>query len=173
MGGRPSFEAAATVLTPAERHQEIEAYGWAYDTLVNGLQEFPREMWRFRPSSDEWSIHELVIHITDSEANSYARCRRFIAEPGSTVMAYDERQWARALDYHSQSPEAALELFRLLRRASYELIRALPAAVWANTIEHPENGRMTMDDWLDVYTRHIPEHVAQMRRVHAAWKARA
>ena len=30
-----------------------------------------------------------------------------IAEPGSTVMAYDEMTWARQLDYHAQSTEAA------------------------------------------------------------------
>jgi hypothetical protein len=30
---------------------------------------------------------------------------------------------------------------------------------------------MTMDDWLDVYARHVPEHIAQMREVYADWKA--
>ena len=34
-------------------------------------------------------------------------------------MAYDEMQWARALNYHSQSVEDAVELFKWLRRASY------------------------------------------------------
>ena len=51
------------------------------------------------------------------------------------------------------------------------LIKALPEAVWANMVAHPENGVMTMDDWLDVYERHVPEHIAQMREVYAAWKA--
>jgi hypothetical protein len=26
-----------------------------------------------------------------------------------------------------------------------------------------------MDEWLDIYERHVREHVAQMREVHAAW----
>jgi hypothetical protein len=31
---------------------------------------------------------------------------------------------------------------------------------------------MTMDDWLDVYARHIPEHIEQMQANYADWKAR-
>jgi tRNA U34 5-methylaminomethyl-2-thiouridine-forming methyltransferase MnmC len=110
------------------------------------------------------------VHIADSEANSYARCRRFIAEPGSPVLGYDEMIWARQLNYHAQSPEAALELFKQLRECSYELIKTLPEETWANTIVHSENGVMTMDDWLDVYDRHVPDHIAQMQEVYVAWQ---
>ena len=28
---------------------------------------------------------------------------------------------------------------------------------------------MTMDDWLDIYERHIPEHIDQMQRVYDDW----
>ena len=84
----------------------------AYEKLIAALPHFPREMWQYRPAPDRWTIHEIIVHIADSEANSYVRCRRFIAEPGSTVMAYDEMAWAQRLNYHAQSPEAALELFK-------------------------------------------------------------
>ena len=157
-------------MTHAERLKKIESYGQAYDKLIAALPRFPRAMWQYRPASDRWTIHEIIVHIADSEANSYARCRRFIAEPGSTVMAYDEMAWAQQLNYHAQSPEAALELFKQLRAASYELIKTLPETMWANTIIHPENGVMTMDDWLDIYDRHIPDHIAQMQAVYAAWQ---
>jgi len=153
----------------SDRLQKIEIYGRAYDILVDALAQLPKEMWGFKPSPGEWSIHEVIIHIADSEANSYARCRRAIAEPGSTVMAYDEVRWAATLRYAEQDTAEALELFKRLRHNTYRLIQTLPDSVWAHTIEHPENGRMTLDDWLDVYARHIPEHVDQMRRTYAAW----
>lgn len=152
---------------------KMETYGRAYEVLMSALREFPAEMWQFKPAPEMWSIHETIVHIADSEANSYARCRRLIAEPGQSVMAYDENRWASALDYHRQSTEEALELFRVLRRNSYHLIRDVPEAVWAHTILHPENGLMTMDDWLDVYERHVPEHIAQMRAVYEAWRAQS
>jgi hypothetical protein len=68
----------------------IDSYGAAYEKLTAALPQFPREMWQYRAAPNGWTIHEIIVHIADSEANSYARCRRFIAEPGSTVMAYDE-----------------------------------------------------------------------------------
>lgn len=154
-----------------ERLQKIESYGAAYDKLLAALPQFPHAMWQYRAAPGGWTIHEILVHIADSEANSYVRCRRFIAEPGSAVLGYDEMIWAQRLNYHAQNPETALELFKLLRTASYEVIKALPETTWANTVVHSENGEMTMDDWLDIYDRHIPDHIAQMHEVYAAWQA--
>ena len=158
-------------MTPAERHSKIVAYGEADERLIGALKQFPKEMWQYKPGPNRWSIHEIIVHLADSEANSYIRCRRFIAEPGASVMAYDENRWADLLNYHCQNPEEALELFRLLRRLSHRLIKDLPDAAWSNTVDHPENGIMTMDDWLGVYTSHVPDHIQQMRATHAAWTA--
>lgn len=153
-----------------ERWHKIESYGAAYDKLMATLPQFPREMWQYRATPDSWTIHEIIVHLADSEVNSYVRCRRFVAEPGSPVLGYDEMGWAQRLDYHAQNPDAALELFKQLRAASYELIKTLPETTWANIVVHSENGMMTMDDWLNVYDRHIPDHIAQMQAVYAAWQ---
>lgn len=156
-------------MTPEERKKKIVSYGAAYPTLVSAIKAFPRGMWQFRPALDRWTIHEVLVHIADSEANSYIRCRRFLAEPGSSVLGYDEARWARDLHYHEQSPEDSIELFKWLRNKSYTLIKDLPDMVWANTVNHTENGIMTMDDWLDTYERHIPEHIQQMRKNYEDW----
>ncbi len=154
-----------------QRRQRIAMYGSAYDMLQNAIARYPHEMWQYRPTPQDFTIHEILVHITDSEVNSFVRARRLIAEPGSAVLAYDEWAWASKLSYHAQSVDDAVELFRWLRGNTYKLIRDLPDAVWSNTVVHSENGVMTMDDWLDDYTRHVPEHVAQMERVYQTWRA--
>ena len=159
-------------MTHAERMVKMESFGRAYVMLVECLRKFPREMWRFKPAPDRWSIHEIVVHIADSEANSYVRCRRFIAEPGQAVMAYDQDVWTRELRYHEQSTEDYLELFRWLRKTSYDLIKLLPESAWQAKLTHPEHADYTFDRWLDIYERHIPGHVAQMQKNYDAWKAR-
>ena len=156
-----------------DRKTKIVSYGQAFDILEAALKGFPKESWHYRPAPERWTIHEIIIHITDSEANSYIRCRRFIAEPGGPLMVYDENQWASALDYAGQSTETALELFRWLRQASYELIQSLPENVWRHEAFHPENGIMSMDDWLNVYERHIRDHIAQMEENYQDWKEHA
>jgi hypothetical protein len=156
-------------MTSDERAKKIELYGSAHKQLVTALERFPKEMWQYRPDPERWTIHEIIIHIADSEVNSYVRCRRFLAEPGSMVLGYDENKWAHELHYHDQSADDALELFKWLRFKSYTLIKDLPAPVWSNTVNHTENGVMTMDDWLDTYERHIPEHIRQMQVNYDDW----
>ncbi|HMQ52036.1 MAG TPA: DinB family protein [Anaerolineae bacterium] len=156
-------------MTPDERTQKIESYGAAHQQLVSALENFPPEMWQFRPAPDRWTIHEIIVHLTDSEANSYIRCRRLLAEPGSTILGYDENKWARDLHYHHQSPDDALQMFKWLRHKSYALIKDLPASVWSNTVYHTENGLVTLDDWLNTYERHIPDHIEQMQANYEDW----
>ena len=127
-------------MTSQERARKLESYRDAHTLLVDALDEFPKDMWQFRDEHGCWSIHEHIVHITDSEANSYIRCRRIIAEQGESLMAYDENQWAAVLDYHEQSVEDALALFKWLRHKSYTLIKDLPEPVWAQSSYHPENG---------------------------------
>ncbi len=63
----------------------------------------------------------------------------------------------------------ALLLFKWLRFKSYSLVKDLPESVWSNTVHHSENGGMTMDDWLDTYDRHIPDHISQMQTIYDDW----
>jgi hypothetical protein len=157
----------------AERDELIRSYGQAYDTLIDAIEQYPSEMWQWKPTPEKWSIHEVIIHITDSEANSYIRCRRFIAEPGSGVYGYDENKWAKALSYHDQSTDEALLLFKLLRESSYKLIKGLPDEIWATaTVQHSESGTMSFEQWLKVYEEHVPVHIRQMERNYQAWLAK-
>jgi hypothetical protein len=154
-----------------DRKKKIESYSKGYAKLVRAIKKFPRKMWKWRGQNDPWTIHEIIVHIADSEANSFIRCRRFIAEPGKDVLGYDEMLWARELNYLEQKPEEAIQLFKWLRGNTYKLIKKLPEDIWAHTVNHSENGTMTMDDWLDVYDHHVPEHLAQMERIYEEWKA--
>jgi hypothetical protein len=152
------------------RSERIESFSKAYELLIDSLKEFPKDMWQFKPAPNKWSIHEVLVHIADSEASSFARARKIICESGSTVMVYDENKWAQRLNYHTQSVEDSLELFRLSRLMTYRIIKDLPEDTWNNFIIHPENGKMTLDDWLECYEVHIPIHIRQMQRNLNEWK---
>lgn len=158
-------------MTHEERKKKIELYGQGPQQLVEALKECPREMWQFKPAPNRWSVHEIIVHLADSEANSFVRCRFLIAEPGRTVMPYDQDVWTQKLNYHAQSTDDAIELFRLLRRASHNLIKDLPESAWSTTLQHPEHGEYSFDRWLDIYTGHTGGHIEQMRKNLAAWKA--
>jgi hypothetical protein len=158
-------------MTSPERKTLIEAYCEGPSALAEALRRYPRKMWQFREKPGCWTIHEIVVHTADSEVNGYVRLRALLAEPGKTLMAFDQNLWANRLDYHGQSPDDAMELLVVLRRLNCHLLEAATEAAWKNTVEHPETGTMNLEDWLAGYARHIPRHINQMQRVFEAWQA--
>ncbi len=159
-------------MTHEERLALIESYGQAYQKLTDAVARFPRDMWHFKPAPSRWSIHEIIIHLADSEANSFIRARCFIAEPGKTVMAYDQDKWASDLRYDLQDTEGALELFKWLREMTYRIIKVIPESYWGRTVNHPEHGVMTFDQWLKIYEDHVPLHISQMQKNYDIWLSR-
>jgi len=147
----------------------LDSFGHAPRQLVGALRQFPKKMWLYKPSSERWSIHEIILHLADSEAHSYICCRRFIAEPGSAVFRIDGVRWAGSLGYFHQSTREALEIVRRLRRMTHQLLISVPEAVWLQTVEHPREGRISLERWLDRQAQHIPHHVEQMRANFELW----
>jgi len=154
-----------------ERNEKIELYGNGFSMLVEILKDIPREMWQFKPAPTEWSIHEVIIHLADSESNSALRARMLIVEPGGTLMGYDQPKWADTLDYHDQDIEDALEVTRLARKTTYELLKKQPNEVFTHSVRHPEYEEpYTFDDWVNIYSAHIPGHIEQIMNNYKIWR---
>ena len=154
-----------------KRTKIIEEYGRGFDLITEALKEIPREAWAFKPAPDQWSVHEILVHMKDGELNGVVRLHKLIAEPGSTLATYDQQIWSSELDYQNQDVDDALQLFRLLQRTTYRLLKSLPNQAWVHSVVHPEQDEpYTMDMWLEIYTEHVPEHCEQLRGVYRAWK---
>jgi hypothetical protein len=158
-------------MNPTERKEKIELYGKGYDLLIETLKDIPREMWRFKPEPKEWSVHEVLVHLADSESNAALRARKLIVEPGGTVMGYDQDKWAIELDYHEQSYEDALDVVRLVRKTTYQLLKQQADEVFAHSVKHPEYDEpYTFEQWLNIYSAHIPGHIEQIRNNYRIWR---
>jgi hypothetical protein len=156
-------------MSSANRKVLLESYGSAYTRLKQALESIPETIWQYKPEPGEWSIHEILVHLADSEANMYIRARRFIAEPGSKVLAFDHDRWTSTLNYHQQNAGAALQLFRYLRELTYDLLRDQPENVWGNTVEHSEFGVMSLDQWLERADKHANDHIKQIKHNFELW----
>jgi hypothetical protein len=154
-----------------ERNEKIELYGCGYDQLIEALKDIPKEMWKFNPAPGEWSVHEVLVHLADSESNAALRARKLIVEPGGTLMGYDQEKWTTALDYHDQSYEDALEIVRLVRKTTHELLKKQPDEVFEHWVKHPEYDELyTFENWLNIYSAHIPGHIDQIRNNYKIWR---
>jgi len=156
-------------MTRDERRQVLESFGRAPVLLSTVLHQLPKKMWLYKPSPDRWSIHEIILHLADSEASSYLCCRHLIAEPGITIPDFDPEKWAATLGYLHQSTREALEIIRRLRRMTYSLIVRLPELVWLHTLEHPQQGKISLEKWIQRQERHIPHHIDQIKQNYGDW----
>jgi hypothetical protein len=156
-------------MNPGILRQQLESFGRGPFLLSAALEQFPKKMWLYKPSDGLWSIHENILHLADSEAHAYIRCRRFIAEPGSSIARFDSKSWACNLGYFHQSTREALRIIRNLRRTTYELLIALPESVWEHSLEHATEGRLTLSEWLRLEEDHIPRHIDRMKRNYEQW----
>ena len=154
-----------------ERDAKIEAYGRGYQLLTEALAGITREAWEFKPSAEDWSVHEIIVHMGDSESMAALRARKLIVEPGSQLMGYEEARWAGALDYQHQDVECSLDIIRLARLTTYRLLKGLPEQFFTHSVLHPEmEGAYTLERWLGIYSRHIPDHIEQMKKAVEGWK---
>jgi hypothetical protein len=112
-----------------------------------------------------WSARQVIHHVADSEAQSYARLRRLLAEPpGSVIQGYDEAAWAECeqLGYRDLPITHSLEVFTAVRLASLDVLGRLRQADLERHGEHSESGRYTLATWLEIYTQHPRAHAAQL-----------
>ena len=112
-----------------------------------------------------WSARQVIHHVAESEAQSYARLRRLIAEPGTQIQGYDEGAWGenKTLGYSDLPIDNSLDVFKAVRASSLEVLKRISAEQLDNSGEHSESGTYTLRNWLETYIKHPTEHAEQIR----------
>jgi hypothetical protein len=158
-------------LTASERERLIEQYAKGPGRVREALARVPGEAQKWRPGPGKWSVHEVVVHCADAETNAAMRLRYLLAEKDPLIVGYDQEEWARAFDYHSQPLEPALAAVEAARGRTVPLLRGMSEKDWSRAGRHTESGRYTAEEWLHIYAEHLEKHAGQIERNLAAWKA--
>ena len=113
-----------------------------------------------------WSSRQVIHHCADSEAQSYARLRRLVAEPNPVIQGYDENLWAQdpTLGYTELPIENSIAVFAAVRAASLDIIKRLRPEQLELTGTHTEAGEYSLKRWLETYTRHANDHAEQIKQ---------
>lgn len=152
------------------RSENLVNFRRGFEKLRAALHNFTKQSFDFKPAPDKWSIREIILHLADSEAVGYTRCRKIIAEPSTNINSYDQDIWAEELKYKEQDLDLALELFAQLRISTFKLLEKIPEEKWNNYMIHPERGKVTLDEWLAIYSNHVDVHINQMNRNFIEWQ---
>lgn len=113
-----------------------------------------------------WTVRQVVHHVADSHMNGYLRCRWIVGEPGTTLKAYDQDQWATFEDMNMPL-EPSLTLIDGLHQRWSHFLSTLPEDAWNKRAIHPERGQISLEDVLETYSEHGANHTKQITDLRA------
>jgi uncharacterized damage-inducible protein DinB len=148
----------------------IEEYSRGYTMLRDSIRELSEEEIRFNPGKDKWSIHQIIIHITDSELVATHRMKKVLSEPEPLLPAPDQDAWASSLVYEQLDREQYLLLFKMLRSSTLPILHNLTNEQLERVAVYPDGARFTFKDLLDFRVDHIRGHLDQIERVKMAFR---
>ena len=142
----------------------IAAYEKATEEFLSAVKKLS-ENDLDRSEGDGWSPRQVIHHVADSEAQSYARLRRLIVEPGTQIQGYDEGAWGEhsTLGYKELPIEISLNVFSAVRASSLEILKRLTPEQLNNEGVHSESGKYSINTWLATYIKHPSEHAEQLK----------
>ncbi|MGM0780234.1 MAG: DinB family protein [Bacillota bacterium] len=148
----------------------IEEYSRGFTMLRESLSALSEEEIRYNPGKDKWSIHQIIIHITDSELVATHRMKKVLSEPEPLLPAPDQDAWASSLVYEQLDREQYLLLFKMLRSSMLPIIHNLTAEQLQRIAVYPDGARLTFKDLLEFRVGHIRGHLDQIERVKKAFR---
>ncbi|MCK6471547.1 MAG: DinB family protein [Planctomycetes bacterium] len=115
----------------------------------------------------KWTMREMLVHISDTEAVLLDRLRRLAADRKPVLQGFDQDEWARGLRYAKRDLKLARLQFEAARRGILELLRLVPAKTFARAGRHSEYGRLTFAWVLDKVVKHNAHHLEQLDAIAA------
>ena len=155
------FENPAS-FTPADLKtaiDRIEACPKELRAAVTGLTDAQLDS-TYREGS--WTLRQVVHHVADSHVNAYLRCKFAVAENHPRIMAYEQDDWVKFEDSRVAPVDISLTLVDALHRRWVRFLRSLPDSAFARTLDHPENGTMTLAHIVFLYDWHGRHHTAHI-----------
>ena len=159
----------STVFTPQERRERIEQIRRFPAELEAAIQGLTDEQLTTRYDPTEWSVAQNVHHLVDSHMNGYIRMHLLLTEDHATVRPYNQDAWAELPDAKIAFLDDSLLILRGLHARWSRFLDYLSDADFRRVGKHPDiEGDYTIDDILDIYSRHGTGHIEQLGRQLAA-----
>ena len=149
-------------LTAEERVSAIDAIAKAPRALRAAVANLTDAQLDTPYRAGGWTVRQVVHHVADSHVNAYSRFRFALTEDNPTIKPYDEAMWAELADARTLPVDVSLALLDSMHARLVTLLRSLPDGEFQRTLIHTQNGPMTVDALLGMYSWHGRHHVAHV-----------
>jgi hypothetical protein len=118
-----------------------------------------------QPRPGEWSVGQVIAHLTDAEIAMSGRYRWILAQDKPPLVGYDQDLWVENLHDESDSVEDLIDLFEALRKANVALWQRSGPEQRARVGIHNERGPESYDLCFRMIAGHDRLHLGQIGRV--------
>ena len=139
--------------------QQIEDAPASLWSAVTGLSEQQLDT-PYREGG--WTVRQVVHPLADSHMNAFIRFKLAMTEEQPTIKPYQQERWAEMPDARTAPVVVSLNLFDSVHKRFVALLRSMSAADFGRTMNHPEQGIVTLDRYLGLYAWHGRHHVAHI-----------
>jgi hypothetical protein len=153
------------ILSYVEGKEPLTVQAATADTLDHLIKRVPTSELCKRPSSEKWSVSEIIAHLADGEIVGAFRMRFILGSPGSPVVAYDQDKWVISGHYDERDPQKSVGLFRVLREANLALLESLDPQQWKHYGMHSERGQESIEHIVRMFAGHDINHVRQIEKI--------
>ncbi len=125
-------------MTEEELKKHIEAAEKSPKQIAATVSGLPDKTLRYKPSSDKWSILQILSHMVDVEMVYAYRMRQMLADTKPVIAPMDQDAWARELGYSEVPAPELVALYGLNRHYNLRLLRRLKPEDLKKSAYHPE-----------------------------------
>jgi len=130
--------------------------------LEKAVHKLSNEQLDMPTGPGKWSIRQLVHHIADANMNAFTRMKLIASEEKPILKPYDQDLWMAQADGKTGRVESSLSIIRGVNERWVIFLRSLPENAWSRVGIHLENGKVTIDDLLRLYSKHGETHTQQI-----------
>lgn len=110
-----------------------------------------------------WTIRQIVHHLSDSHLNSLMRFKWTLAENEPTIKAYEEGDWVELADAKTGAVDPALALLTGIHAKWVQVLEGMTESQFRRGFLHPQTGnRVDLWEALHSYAWHSRHHTAQI-----------
>jgi len=131
---------------------------------IEGLSE---DELRRRSADGAWSIKEVCGHLRDDSEVWRRRLYMMITQIAPVLPSYDQEALVREHAYQDADIAAVLGDFKRFRLDMVENLSTLARDNWERTGQHPDWGRLTIGQGMEMMIRHTEGHLEQVRELRA------
>jgi uncharacterized damage-inducible protein DinB len=153
------YKVAPSTATPEERPEIVSLYRQLAPAVESAIEGLSEDQMRFFPIPGTWSIHQIVLHLTDAELVFADRFKRFIADEDPQLAPFDENRWMAHLAPTSRQAKHAAKLLTLARQDISALLATLPPEQFQRKGAHPQMGTITLLAHLKRANWHLEHHL--------------